>query len=67
MRTKGTKYWKDKRKSLKLQKREAMKRDFEISGDRNKVLEGFKTESRALKRGEKNEVKREIKKIIEEE
>jgi len=67
MRLRGEKYWKGKRKFLRLQKREAMKKDFERSGDRNRVLEGFKVESRAIKRGEKNEIKREIKKIIEEE
>jgi len=61
MRIKGLKYWNEKRKFLKVRKREVMKRDFQSTSERKNIVKSFKTEYRTLKRGEKNEIKRTLR------
>jgi len=50
-----------KRKDLKKRKREAMDEDFESSKQRKLVVQVFKRESRALKRSERNKIKKDLK------
>jgi len=53
--------YKNKRKDLKIRKRIAMKRKFQSSDERKSVAESFKREARALKRSERNKVKKDLK------
>ena len=61
------KNYSQKRKLLKSQKREAMKRDFKASGERNNLIEGFKKEYRSIKRSEKNAIKKQISEEIDDD
>ena len=53
--------YKYKRKDLKKRKREAMEEDFESSKERKLITNAFKRESRALKRSERNKVKKDLR------
>jgi len=53
--------YKYKRKDLKKRKREAMEEEFESSKQRKLMIQAFKRESRALKRSERNKVKKDLK------
>ena len=61
MRIRGIKYWAGERKYLKIRKRECMKRDFQSTSERKNLVNSFKKEYRAIKRGEKNEIKRTLR------
>jgi hypothetical protein len=53
--------YKYKRKDLKKRKREAMEEEFESSKQRKLTVQVFKRESRALKRSERNKIKKDLK------
>jgi len=55
------KNYKFKRRELRDKKREAMEGGFDSSRERKKVVEGFKRESRSLKRSEKNSFKNTLR------
>lgn len=56
-----SKNYKNRRKDLKNRKREAMKGDFKSAKERKSVSDTFKREARALKRSEKQVVKKAIR------
>jgi len=55
------KTYKFKRKELRDRKRVVMESGFDSSRERKKVVEGFKRESRSLKRSEKNSLKNTLR------
>jgi len=57
---------KRKRKELKDAKREATKREYDSSKQRKAVKESFNREFRSLKRAEKQKVKRDIERELDE-
>ena len=53
--------YKKKRKSLRDEKREAMKEEFRSSDERKATVKSFKRMSRSIKRAERNEIKKTLK------
>lgn len=58
------KNYKQKRKELKEEKRQGMKRDFEDTKSRKRFVDGIKTSYRSLKRSEKQITKKDIESKI---
>jgi hypothetical protein len=59
------KNYKQKRKDLKIEKREGMKQDFEDIKSRKRFVDEIKRSYRALKRSERQQIRKHIEKELE--
>lgn len=55
-----TKNYEQKKRDLKKQKKEGLKREFQNTRERKKFVDGIKTSFRSLKRSEKQVLQKEI-------